>query len=56
MGRKRGDRHLAISWNAGEEKESKSSIFFFNNNTNKFDSTQEYNVMQYITFNTAYLH
>ena len=28
LGRKRGDRHLAISLNAGEEKESKSSIFF----------------------------
>ena len=56
FGRKRGDRHLAISLDEGEEKGSKSSIFVFNNNTNKFSSTREYNVIQYITYNTAYLH
>ena len=39
-----------------EKRKSLNPLFFFNNNTNKFYSTQEYNVIQYITFNTAYLH
>ena len=31
-------------------------IIFFNNNTNKFYNTRQYNVKQYIAYRTAYLH